>query len=29
MEDDLIIEELDKAMIHMSKGKSPGLDGLT
>lgn len=28
MEDDLIIEELDKAN-QMAKGKSPGLDGLT
>ncbi len=29
MEDDLIIEELDKKIIQMAKGKSPGLDGLT
>lgn len=29
MEEDLKIEELDKAIIKMAKGKSPGLDGLT
>ncbi len=29
MEDDLIIEELDKAINEMAKCKSPGLDGLT
>lgn len=29
MEDDLKIEELDIAINRMSKGKSPGLDGLT
>lgn len=29
MEDKLIIEELDAAILRMSKGKSPGLDGLT
>lgn len=29
MEDKLRIAELDKAIWHTSKGKSPGLDGLT
>jgi len=29
MEDDLKIEELDRAINQMAKGKSPGLDGLT
>lgn len=29
MEDDLKNEELDVAINQMSKGKSPGLDGLT